>query len=136
MTAVANTQGTAPWRLLDGYHRLAGAYDEMVAGDDSFRPHCEPFIRSIETLGRHELASRWESAKRTLRDNGVTYNVYGDPQGADRPWELDMVPLVVASAEWNRLEAVLIQGTRLVNLILAELSLIRRIGSGCLLPCG
>src|SRR5262245_28856261 len=136
MNAVGNPQGTLPWRLLDGYHPVDGAYDEMVVPPDSFRAHCEGFVHSIEALGRHELASRWENAKRTLRDNGVTYNVYGDPQRADRPWELDMVPLVVASAEWNRLEAVLIQGTRLVNLILAELSLIRRIGSGCLLPCG
>ena len=26
-----------------------------------------------------------------LRENGVTYNVYGDPRGTDRPWELDPV---------------------------------------------
>ncbi len=34
----------------------------------------------------------------------MTYNVYGDPQGIDRPWELDMVPLLVSAAEWSRLE--------------------------------
>jgi uncharacterized circularly permuted ATP-grasp superfamily protein len=43
-------------------------------------------------IGRHELASRWENAKRAIRDNGVTYNVYGDPEGVDRPWTLDMMP--------------------------------------------
>jgi uncharacterized circularly permuted ATP-grasp superfamily protein/uncharacterized alpha-E superfamily protein len=121
MSSVANPPGAVPWRLLDGYHPLEGVYDEMVVPPDSFRPHCEPLIRSIEALGRHELASRWENAKRTLRDNGVTYNVYGDPQGADRPWELDLMPLVISQAEWSRLEIALIQRTRLLNLILADI---------------
>jgi uncharacterized circularly permuted ATP-grasp superfamily protein/uncharacterized alpha-E superfamily protein len=120
MNPVANPQSTAPWRLLEGYHPVPGVYDEMVVTADAFRPHCEPFIRSIEALGRHELASRWENARRTLRDNGVTYNVYGDPQGTDRPWELDLMPLVLPQAEWGRLETALVQRTRLLNLILAD----------------
>ena len=33
-----------PWRLLDGYHPLAGAYDEMVASAGVLRPHCEGFV--------------------------------------------------------------------------------------------
>ena len=87
----------------------------------SSRPHYDTFVRSLETLGRHELASRWENAKRAIRDNGVTYNVYGDPEGVDRPWTLDMIPLLVPSAEWSRLEAALIQRARVLNLLLADL---------------
>src|SRR5262245_24062685 len=134
MNAVGNPQGTLPWRLLDGYHPVDGAYDEMVVPPDSFRAHCEGFVHSIEALGRHELASRWENAKRTLRDNGVTYNVYGDPQRADRPWELDLMPLVVSSAEWGRLEKALVQRTRLLNLILADVYGERRLLRDDLLP--
>jgi uncharacterized circularly permuted ATP-grasp superfamily protein/uncharacterized alpha-E superfamily protein len=121
MNLVANPQSTVPWRLLEGYHPVSGVYDEMVVSSEAFRPHCEPFIRSIEALGRHELASRWENARRTLRDNGVTYNVYGDPQGTDRPWELDFMPLVISQAEWSGLETALAQRTRLLNLILADI---------------
>ena len=112
---------TPPWRLLDGYHPLEGAYDEMVASPDVLRPHCEGFVRSIEALDQHEFASRWEGAKRSIRENGVTYNIYGDPQGVDRPWELDMVPLLISPAEWARLEPALVQRTTLLNLILADL---------------
>src|SRR5262245_60784520 len=119
MSAAGIPQGTVPWRLLDGYHTVRGVYDEMVASaPDGVRPHCAPLVESMEALGRHELASRWENAKRTLRDNGVTYNVYGDPQGADRPWELDLMPLVISQPEWSRLETALVQRTRLLNLIL------------------
>jgi uncharacterized circularly permuted ATP-grasp superfamily protein/uncharacterized alpha-E superfamily protein len=113
--------GTTPWQLFEGYQPLEGAYDEMVAAPGVLRPHCEGFVRSLEALGRHEFMSRWEGARRSIRENGVTYNVYGDPQGVDRPWELDMVPLLISPAEWTRLEAALIQRTRLLNLILADL---------------
>ncbi len=112
---------TTPWRLFEGYHPLEGAYDEMVAAPGVLRPHCEGFVRSLEALGQHEFASRWEGAKRSIRENGVTYNIYGDPQGVDRPWELDMVPLLISPAEWTRLETALIQRTTLLNLILADL---------------
>src|SRR6266851_2236951 len=39
----------------------------------------------------------------------------------DRPWQFDMVPLLIAPAEWTQLEAALVQRTRLLNLILADL---------------
>ena len=41
------------------------------------------------------FGQRWEQARRLFRENGVTYNVYGDPQGPDRPWELDPIPLLI-----------------------------------------
>jgi uncharacterized circularly permuted ATP-grasp superfamily protein/uncharacterized alpha-E superfamily protein len=112
---------TTPWRLFEGYHPSPGTYDEMMTASGALRPHCEGFVRSLEGLGRHEFTSRWEGAKRSIRENGVTYNIYGDPQGMDRPWELDMVPLLISPAEWSRLETGLIQRTRLLNLILADL---------------
>lgn len=120
MTSAVNPQTTVPWRLLDGYEPIEGVYDEMVTAPDSPRPQFGPLVQSLESIGRHELTSRWENAKRALRDNGVTYNVYGDPQGTDRRWELDMMPLVISAAEWSRLEAGLVQRTRLLNLILGD----------------
>jgi len=110
-----------PWRLFEGYRPLPGTYDEMVAAPGVLRPHCEGFVRTLEAIGKDEFTSRWERARRSIRENGVTYNVYGDPQGVDRPWELDMVPLLISPAEWAGLETALIQRTRLLNLILADL---------------
>ncbi len=122
MKSASDIHGLAtPWRLFDGYRPLEGAYDEMVAAPGVLRPQCEGFVRSLEALGQHEFASRWEGAKRSIRENGVTYNIYGDPQGVDRPWELDMVPLLVSPTDWARLEPALAQRTRLLNLVLADL---------------
>jgi len=122
MSSATDTHGvTTPWRLFEGYQPLEGTYDEMLAAPGVLRPHCEGLVRSLEALGRLEFASRGEGARRSLRENGVTYNIYGDPQGVDRPWELDMVPLLISPADWTRLEPALVQRTRLLNLILADL---------------
>ena len=91
-----------PWRLLRDYRPATGAFDEMLDGPGTLRQHCEGFVRSVEALGADEFATRRDNARRAIRENGVTYNVYGDPQGIDRPWELDMVPLIVSAPEWER----------------------------------
>ena len=110
-----------PWRLLEDYRPPAGIYDAVSGPGARPHAHCETLVRSLERLGRHELSSRWEAAKRAIRDNGVTYNVYGDPQGVDRPWTLDMMPLLIEPGEWNRIEGALLQRSRLLNTILADL---------------
>jgi hypothetical protein len=38
-------------------------------------------------------------------ENGVTYNVYADPNGADRPWALDPLPLIIPPDEWAEVSA-------------------------------
>jgi uncharacterized circularly permuted ATP-grasp superfamily protein/uncharacterized alpha-E superfamily protein len=117
-----------------GYHQTPGVYDEMCGAPGILRPHWDKFIHSLSALGDQELTRRWQTAKQRIRENGVTYNVYGDPLGMDRPWNLDAIPLVIPPSEWNQLEAGLIQRARLLNLILADLYGPQRLLHGGLLP--
>jgi uncharacterized circularly permuted ATP-grasp superfamily protein/uncharacterized alpha-E superfamily protein len=123
-----------PWRFAAEYQPLSGVYDEMLAGPGVLRQHCESFVASVETMGPQEFEVRRDSARRVIRENGVTYNVYGDPQGIDRPWELDLVPLVVDADEWASLEKGLVQRTRLLNSILVDLHGPQRLLQRGLLP--
>ena len=93
----------------------------MLSSSGVLRPHWDPFIGSLSELGAEELAHRWQTARQRIRENGVTYNVYGDPLGMDRPWNLDAIPLMIPAAEWSELEAGLIQRARLLNQILVDL---------------
>jgi uncharacterized circularly permuted ATP-grasp superfamily protein/uncharacterized alpha-E superfamily protein len=111
----------APESLWQNYSAAPGIFDEMEEAPATPRPHWRPLLQSLEELGRHELVSRWENGRRIIREHGVTYNVYGDPQGMDRPWGLDFVPLLITAEEWARVEAGLIQRSRLFNLILADI---------------
>src|SRR4051794_16161497 len=105
-----------PW-----YPPPAGGFDEAHDPAGYPRPHWAPFFRSMADLGPSELARRWRDAQHLIRENGVTYNVYGDPRGIARPWQLDPVPLVIAPAEAAHLERGLVQRARLLELVLADL---------------
>jgi uncharacterized circularly permuted ATP-grasp superfamily protein/uncharacterized alpha-E superfamily protein len=103
------------------YEGFAGYFDEMVTADGQLRPHWQPLLTKIAAMGLVELNQRWDNAERQIRENGVTYNVYGDPQGMDRPWELDPLPLLIAPADAALVEAGLIQRAKLLDLVLADL---------------
>jgi uncharacterized circularly permuted ATP-grasp superfamily protein/uncharacterized alpha-E superfamily protein len=72
-------------------------------------------------MGYAEFSRNAEIGQRLIADNGITYNVYGDPKGKERPWRLDPVPLVLGSAEWAQIERAIIQRATLLNTILADL---------------
>ncbi len=115
----ADPRADADRRL--AYTPTADVWDEMLAAPGEPRPHWRPLVRWLRGQGQSEMERRWDLGRRLIHENGVTYNVYGDPRGMHRPWELDALPLVVSSAEWSRLEHALAQRAHLLNLILLDL---------------
>jgi uncharacterized circularly permuted ATP-grasp superfamily protein/uncharacterized alpha-E superfamily protein len=103
-----------------GYSPLPEAPDEAFDGGGVARPHWHALLNSLGELGLPELTRRWEEAKHLIRENGVTYNVYGDPRGMERPWQLDPIPLVLAPDEARVLESGLIQRGWLLEAILRD----------------
>lgn len=96
-------------------------YDEAITPDGNCRPAWNSFFDSLHELGQSELSRRWHEAKDLIRENGVTYNVYGDPDGIARPWQLDPIPLLITPSEASFLERALIQRARLLEKILADI---------------
>jgi uncharacterized circularly permuted ATP-grasp superfamily protein/uncharacterized alpha-E superfamily protein len=103
------------------YRPTAGTHDEMLAEDGSLRPHWRGFGRYLAHCSPEELQTRAAAMQRLLRDHGVTYNVYDDALGTRRPWSLDLLPFLIAEAEWRELSAGLDQRGRLLNALLADL---------------
>lgn len=96
-------------------------YNEFSADGVTPREHWSEFMQGLESMGADELARRWTRAERRIRENGVTYNVYGDPLGVSRPWKLDAIPLLIAADEWRVIEAGVTQRAQLLNLVLEDL---------------
>lgn len=103
------------------YHKDASLFDEMWADKESIRPHWKALLDEISKMGIEELSYRHQELQRLLRENGVTYNVYGDPQGMNRPWKLDPIPLVLSQSAWSELERGLKQRAELLNAMLNDL---------------
>lgn len=103
------------------YQHPGGGFDEIRTTDHSLRPNYSTFFRSIPDLSGDEFASRWRDAQYLIRENGVTYNVYGDPKGWSRPWQLDPMPVLIPSDEAESLEAGLIQRATLLEQLWTDL---------------
>lgn len=99
----------------------ATGFDEAFDPAGAVRPHFRDLFETLQSLPQGELGRRWAQAQRAIRENGVTYNVYGDPRGTDRPWQLDPLPLVVSADEWASLESGLMQRARLLDAVLWDL---------------
>jgi uncharacterized circularly permuted ATP-grasp superfamily protein/uncharacterized alpha-E superfamily protein len=112
------------------YQQQAAGYDEMCTAGGEVRSHWRYLVSALQAMGPEALQQRQRDAVRMLRSDGATYNIYGTPDGLNRPWQLDPVPLLLSSSEWAGIEAGLAQRAELLNIILADIygagSLIRK----------
>lgn len=103
------------------YAGQEGRYDELLDDDRQVREHWRPLIDRLLAEGPDAARRGVELARRLIVENGVTYNVYADPQGRDRPWALDPLPFLLPASEWRRIEAGVAQRAQLLNSLLADL---------------
>ena len=120
--------------LLDRYPLTAGTYHELLDDSGAVRAHWRRLLDHLQRSTPAQLAQRQALLTRQIQENGVTYNVYADPKGADRPWELDLLPHVLAADEWQQLSAGIAQRARLLNAVLADLYGPQRLIKEGLLP--
>jgi len=130
-----------PARLAAALARAAlpGHFDELrgAAAPETGASPTPAWSRFFETLGSDgfaDLDRRSLNLARQVRDNGVTYNVYADANGPQRPWSLDLFPLLVTPDSWARIEAGVLQRMRLLEGIMADVYGPQRLLAGNLLP--
>ena len=108
-------------RLLAGYAARAARYDEMLAPDGSIRPHWRSFVNGFAKLGEDGRLAAADSTRRLLRESGVAFNVYADPDDRRHAWRLDLLPLLMTDREWRQIAAGLVQRARLLDAVLSDL---------------
>ena len=72
------------------------SYSELLGVDGNLQPHWHTFFESLKSLGQSEIEDRSIDILRLLKENGVTYNIYDDPFGLNRPWNLDIIPFLIS----------------------------------------
>ncbi|MFB0935899.1 MAG: circularly permuted type 2 ATP-grasp protein [Propionivibrio sp.] len=110
-----------PRSLLANYPRKTDRFDEMLAENGQLRPSWRSFFDHLDSATPAQMRHQLDYVRRRILENGVTYNVYADPKGADRPWELDPLPMILAQAEWDEISLAVTQRARLLNALLGDL---------------
>jgi len=107
--------------LLQQYIPALSSYNELFSDSNIIRPDWQTFFASLHQLGFKELQNRNIDILRLLKENGVAYNIYNDPSGQSRPWELDPFPQLITAREWETINAGLIQRAELFDLLLKDI---------------
>ena len=110
-----------PRSLLANYPRKTDRFDEMIAENGQLRSSWKAFFDHLDSATPAQMRHQLDFVRRRIQENGVTYNVYADPKGADRPWELDSLPLILSQQEWGEISAAVTQRARLLNAVLGDL---------------
>jgi uncharacterized circularly permuted ATP-grasp superfamily protein len=95
-------------------------YDETFAARGVPRPGFEPLVSGINALEPGSLLMRQAAAERSLLSMGITFTLYGEGGSSERIFPFDVIPRVVSSKEWERIERGLRQRIEALNLFLCD----------------
>ena len=106
--------------LRGGYQN---AYDEMFsdAKAQTPRPHYKALFSRLEMLEAHEFEQRVALTETSLMNQGITFTVYGDNQGTERTFPVDLIPRIIPPDEWDIIERGLTQRINALNLFLRDI---------------
>jgi uncharacterized circularly permuted ATP-grasp superfamily protein len=106
--------------LFDGYN-AASFYDEMFEASGQPRPHYRRLYQKLSQMSVSEYNGRCHLADLTLVNQGITFTVYGDEQGLEKPWPFDLMPRIMPASEWEPIERGLKQRIAALNLFLHDI---------------
>ena len=108
--------------LFEGYEH-EGFFDEVFTSDAAVRPHYEDILARLRSITPAELNRRERLRDAAFRSAGITFTVYGEDDGLERTFPMDLLPRVIPAEEWSVLEAGLVQRVTALNRFLDDLYL-------------
>ncbi|WP_444814993.1 circularly permuted type 2 ATP-grasp protein [Variovorax brevis] len=114
------TAGTAPAATQTQTQAASSEVATKPEAPAALAPAWAHFFEELGPGGFTDLPRRALSLERQIRDNGVTYNVYADRDGPQRPWSLDLFPLIVSPESWAQIETGVLQRMRVLDRVMAD----------------
>lgn len=93
------------------------AFDEMFADDGTVRAPYKRIFSALSSADESDLAARVDALGAAFIDQGITFSL----EGRERPFPLDLVPRVIAAAEWSRLEKGIKQRVQALEMFLDDI---------------
>ena len=75
----------------------------------------------LKDIPHHQLECKRQEAELLFRRVGITFNVYGEEDGAERLIPFDVIPRIISAKEWKKLSAGAIQRVKALNMFLNDI---------------
>ncbi|MFL1011621.1 circularly permuted type 2 ATP-grasp protein [Flavisericum labens] len=106
--------------LFQNYFSDFRNYDEVLKSNMTVNSNWEKLLHNLTQMDTKNLLTKQNEVNWLMEENGVTYNVYNDPNGIRRSWRLNIVPFLIHENEWKTIESGIAQRAELFNLILED----------------
>ncbi|GAC1299205.1 MAG: hypothetical protein NVSMB23_29950 [Myxococcales bacterium] len=106
--------------LFDGYHPIAGTHDELFESGGGFRPQFARALGALAGRSPAEFARSQALAELALLNQGVTFSVFQNEQGAEKIFPFCLLPRLISAEGWKDLERGLVQRLRALSLFLDD----------------
>lgn len=97
------------------------SYDEMFDKHNQVKTTWKTLLENLNAIGGEELTESQKEVDWNLAENGITYNIYNDPKGLNRPWNLNVVPLLMEKSEWHEIQKGIQQRAQLLDLVVKDI---------------
>jgi uncharacterized circularly permuted ATP-grasp superfamily protein len=91
-------------------------------------------IEHINNLSDKELLETQEAAEKALRQQGITFSVYGDKEAEEKILPFDILPRVIPANEWAAIEPGMKQRIKALNLFIDDVYNEQRILNDGVIP--
>jgi len=102
------------------HYKTEGFFDELVESDGLPRTSAQPLFDRLTSLDDGELVQRQAAAEAAMFEAGTTFGVYGSDEATERIIPFDVVPRIIESHVWDRVERGLVQRITALNLFIKD----------------
>ncbi|MFN3658080.1 MAG: circularly permuted type 2 ATP-grasp protein [Pseudolabrys sp.] len=113
---------------------MSVAFDEMKGQDGGVRPAYGELDRWLKEVPPDVLDYRRREAELIFRRIGITFAVYGEADAQERLIPFDVIPRIMAAAEWRLLEKGLTQRVKALNAFIKDIYSAREIMRAGVVP--
>ena len=103
-------------RWIADYRARSGSGDVLAASAD---PAWATMLEELAAVVGDDLGLARERVQRHAEDIGTGFRIIGESE--ERPWPLSPVPLLIDAAEWQRIEAGVVQRADLLEGVIADI---------------
>jgi uncharacterized circularly permuted ATP-grasp superfamily protein/transglutaminase-like putative cysteine protease len=107
-------------KLFDGYEPVSGTYDELFESGGGFRPQFSRALGALASRAPAEFARNHALAELALLNQGVTFSVFQNEQGAEKIFPFCLLPRLISAEGWRDLERGLVQRLRALSFFLDD----------------
>ncbi|WP_242082504.1 circularly permuted type 2 ATP-grasp protein [Aestuariivivens sediminis] len=107
--------------LFSSYSLLPDTWDEMYASKTKIRQQYDLISSFLKNTSPEVLYKKEELSKQLFMSQGVTFTVYNDNEGIEKIFPFDIIPRIITSNEWQKIDKGIKQRLKALNLFIKDI---------------